>query len=326
MSTATITSYLRTYNRLRLLTGEQIGRLWDRYGGLDDPSLEQFVARAVPTMEGAEAATARLATGYISTLRLDELGDSRVPSLNLRDLIGKSLRGVDPREVYARPTVAARTAISTGHTFDEAMRFGRDRAVELAQSDVMLTQRATVARLGESDKRVVGYRRTLTGESCILCATASTQRYTRGSLAPIHTHCDCGWAEIYGDSDPGRVINDQLLTQLRESGAGGDLSYTSAIRRSKKSATTAQRRADEARAELATENDPERRARLRDRATSWERRRDAATDDVAQTQRRLAEFRAQRGPIPTGVTVHEHGELGPVLTREGDHFTGPADI
>lgn len=29
---------------------------------------------------------------------------------------------------------------------------------------------------------------------------------------------------------------------------------------------------------------------------------------------------------PTGVVVHEHGELGPVLAREGDTFTGPADI
>jgi hypothetical protein len=30
--------------------------------------------------------------------------------------------------------------------------------------------------------------------------------------------------------------------------------------------------------------------------------------------------------LPSGVVVHEHGELGPVLAREGDHFTGPDDI
>lgn len=28
----------------------------------------------------------------------------------------------------------------------------------------------------------------------------------------------------------------------------------------------------------------------------------------------------------SGLAVHEHGELGPVLTREGDHFTGPDDV
>ena len=30
--------------------------------------------------------------------------------------------------------------------------------------------------------------------------------------------------------------------------------------------------------------------------------------------------------LPEGLAVHEHGELGPVLTREGDHFTGPDDV
>jgi hypothetical protein len=35
--------------------------------------------------------------------------------------------------------------------------------------------------------------------------------------------------------------------------------------------------------------------------------------------------RRERTPLPEGLAVHEHGELGPVLTAAGDHFMGESE-
>lgn len=39
----------------------------------------------------------------------------------------------------------------------------------------------------------------------------------------------------------------------------------------------------------------------------------------------VGEATTPSGP-PAGVAIHEHGELGPVLAKEGDDFTGPDDL
>ena len=84
--------------------------------------------------------------------------------------------------------------------------------------DLQLAQTHTAQRRMSSGHGIVGYRRVLTGsENCALCAIASTQRYHRGSLMPIHDHCDCLVAPIYGEHDPGRVINEGLMSSVRAS-------------------------------------------------------------------------------------------------------------
>lgn len=67
-------------------------------------------------------------------------------------------------------------------------------------------------------RRVVGYRRVLTGRSCMLCAAAATRIYRRGDLMPLHAHCDCAVAPVYSSSDPGRAANRALLGQLKKRG------------------------------------------------------------------------------------------------------------
>jgi hypothetical protein len=65
--------------------------------------------------------------------------------------------------------------------------------------------------LGGKD-HVVGYRRVLEGrKSCGLCIVASTQRYHKDDLMPIHGHCDCGVEPIFGDADPGQVVDTSTL-------------------------------------------------------------------------------------------------------------------
>lgn len=67
-------------------------------------------------------------------------------------------------------------------------------------------------------RRVIGYRRVLTGRSCVFCAAAATKVYRRGDLMPLHAHCDCGVAPIYGTGDPGKVVNRGVLLELKKRG------------------------------------------------------------------------------------------------------------
>lgn len=316
MSTAVVAAYLVAYNRLRLLTGAQVAALWDRHGGLTDETQARFLARVLPLMAGAEIAQARLTAAYLTALRQQTLGSAPRVNLNVNDLVGTNLRGVDPAEVFTRPTVTARTAISDGHDFTEAMKLARIRATDLATTNVMLTQRSTVAAMGKTDKRVVGYRRVLTGDSCNLCVTVSTQRYHRGDLHPIHSHCDCGVAEIYGTADPGHVINSKLLAQLKDKTTAEGVVRSDASKAAQRQLSRANTRIGEIRDQLPKESDPGRRARLQDRLAQWEERKSTATTTMADNRRRL----------PDEPVIHIHGELGPLLTVKGQHFDGPSVV
>lgn len=265
-----IARYQATYLNVRTAAAARVAGLWDRLGGLTDEQADAFIAAALPVVAGAQTATGGLVAAYISTLTGLVTGEpARPAAIRPADLSTGALRGVAAAEVYRRPAVAARTAIANGRSPQEAFRFGRNRASDLAETDVILAQREATVRSVSLDERIVGYRRVLTGRSCAFCATASTQRYRTADLMPIHDRCDCGVAPIYGDRDPGQVINKGLLRDIKTASKGRSGDY-------------------------------------------WNARHFNVSEDGD------LEF--------PKVAVHEHGELGPVLTAAGDHFTGPAGI
>lgn len=219
---ALVAAYLRRYNRLRIATGTTVGRLWDRFGGVDDTAQTAFAERAATTVAAAQAVTATTTDGYLAAALTLQSGELFAPT-GLRPAYP---RPVDPSDVYRRGSVTARTVLAAGGPLHDALSAGRARMVDTAETDVALTQRATTVEVLSSDERVVGYRRVLTGKSCALCATASTQRYHTGQLMPIHGHCDCGVAPIYGNRDPGHIINRPLVADLKNAGrVGGDPDY-----------------------------------------------------------------------------------------------------
>lgn len=214
-----IAAYGARYDQARAAASAAVGQLWDAVGGLDDQAADEFVRQAVTIVLGAERTTASLTAAYLSQLIAELASTPPAPArLDLATVTGRALRAAPPAEVYARPVVTARKAIAEGRSLVEALAAGRARATSTAATDVALAHRAAAVAVMAGDDRVVGYRRVLTGRSCALCATASTQRYHRHTLAPIHAHCDCRVAPLVGDQDPGQVINDDLLDRLREAG------------------------------------------------------------------------------------------------------------
>ena len=129
------------------------------------------------------------------------------------DHLGAAVRnGTTLEEVYGRAVTAS--------TYNAAM--ARSRVAEAASTSVQLAMRSAATGAMAGSSRIVGYRRVLTGVSCAFCAAASTRRYSRSDLLPLHRNCDCAVSPIIGNSDPGAVINSDLLDRMQDASHNPD--------------------------------------------------------------------------------------------------------
>lgn len=199
------------YNALQDTTADLVGAAWDEYGGLDDVAAARFPAAAATISTAAQRQTSTLAVAYMTAN--DRLAGA--PLTGLAPTLPVIRGGVPAVDVYRRSIVTARSLVARGRSVDEALAAARHRATSTARTDVSLANRGELDRGAQIRPWVVGYRRVLTGRSCAFCATASTQRYRQADLLPLHPSCDCDIAEIIGTADPGRVINQQLLDDLK---------------------------------------------------------------------------------------------------------------
>lgn len=201
----------RQYLAVQSSTADLVGAAWTKHKPLDDLSTSKFLAAVESIVGGALLETAALAVGFMSANDiLLGFASELIPSKpQIRG--GRSVS-----EVYRRSVYQARRQIAAGASYDDAMRSGMARARQTAATDVSLANRQAIADAAPGRPWVVGYRRVLTSVSCAFCATASTQRYRTADLHPLHPGCDCDVAEIIGTNDPGRIINRQLLDDLKK--------------------------------------------------------------------------------------------------------------
>lgn len=213
-----LAAYSRLSSRIVRGTGNRMAGIFSNLGSWRDEDFEKFFDLASTTMNGAALQAARLQVAFyqqMASLR----GELFVtPQLLSKDYTTEVLRnGASPREVYRRPFVDLYTALAQGKTMTEAIQAGANRISSIASTDVQLARRNAGFGARSRNGRIVGYARTLTGaENCALCYLASTQRYTRNDLLPIHPGCDCGEMPIYGDQDPGQVIDELRLEATHE--------------------------------------------------------------------------------------------------------------
>jgi hypothetical protein len=180
---------------------------WTNLGSWRDADVQRWVGQAVPVVLGAQRQVASLTDAYLAQLL--GVGPTGVP---FAQVTGAAVRGVDPAEVYQRPGKTVWGELSNGAALLDAVARGADRAVSIAMTDLQLTKTHSARYVLDRHDGVVGYRRVLTGShSCGLCAVASTQRYHKRDLMPIHPACDCAVAPIIGSEDPGQVIDEQRL-------------------------------------------------------------------------------------------------------------------
>lgn len=306
--------------RLREFTAAAVTRAWENLGGYDDTDVARFLAVAIPLVRAAQRQAVSLTDAYVARAL-----DRRPLGIDPQDIL-PTIRGgglatpdardlVAPEIVYRRPFVTTWTALADGKPFDTAVREGQHRASSLAATDVLLAMTHTTTEIARRDKTITGWERVPDASACPLCLIASTQRYHREQLMPIHDHCNCGVRPL---TDPihaesgraGQIINRELYKQLKRDGVIDRITAQQQKGRARERAEGNRERANATRDEARTERDPRRRVRLEQRAASWDVR--AARQDVIAN-----------GP---DVAVRLHGELGPVLTNAGHAFKGPSDI
>lgn len=186
--------------------------LWGSMGSWRDADVDRFVSAILPRVLAGQRTVAGLTDAYLAALT----GASAVGVVDLTGLRGD----VDAAEVYRRPATTLYTKLAEGQALPAALSAATARLADIVRTDLQLAM-THQARASMRGGGAGGFRRTLTGaENCALCAIASTQRYRRGDLLPMHPGCDCGVEPLTGDEPVGQVIDPDLLEQVHEEVAG----------------------------------------------------------------------------------------------------------
>ncbi len=186
-------------------------------GSWRDADVRRFQRQALPIILAGERQVATLTASYLEQLYKDADPRGRRVRLDLDDVTGQALRGVDPVDVYERPFKELRVALADDVDLDEAVSRGAHRLETLVKTDLQLARTHTVREVSVDMPKFTYTVRELQGEyDCALCIIASTQRYHKRNLAPIHPGCDCLVKTVTADYDPGQVIDEDTLERLHD--------------------------------------------------------------------------------------------------------------
>lgn len=211
---AVVGSYRQSTQRLRDQIVAFVTAVWRSLGIYRNQQMANFGQQVIPVVTGAQQQMGSLTSAYLAALRSVQRGGGFTPTPIAPDRIsGAAVRnGTTPAEVYGRPFHLVWRQLGEGAAPQQAIQAGEDRAVQSALTDLQLAKTHTSQDVIAADRHASGYRRVLEGaHSCALCIVASTQRYHKGALLPIHPACDCSIAPIYGDTDPGLVLDEDTL-------------------------------------------------------------------------------------------------------------------
>ena len=189
---------------------------WDSLPHYRTSAVEDMIEAITPRVTAGQLRIADLTRAYLAQCAR-ELGWKVVlPPIDQDEIRGA--RGVDPRVVYRRPAVDVYTALAAGKPLPQAAAEGRLRLTQLIGGDMQLAKvHASRQSMRGYPEEGQFYRRVLTGrENCALCVVASTQRYYRGDLLPIHPGCDCDVQPLPPGLAASQVIDEGLLEQVHQ--------------------------------------------------------------------------------------------------------------
>jgi hypothetical protein len=210
--------FTRIFGALRASVVQQLFAVWFGLPDYRDQNLDDWMGVALPLVQAAEETSAVATTTYLNLLMEFAGVDGNMDIPDMADVTGAAIRnGVPPEQVYSRPFKEVWNALSKGQDIQTAIEFGANRLRQLVETDIQLSHTNTSRSLLSGRNDVVGFRRIPTGEfTCALCLVASTQRYHKLDLMPIHPGCDCRVAPIIGDQDPGQVVDQDFLNQIHQ--------------------------------------------------------------------------------------------------------------
>ena len=189
---------------------------WDSMPHYRASAVEDMIEAITPRVTAGQLRIADLTRAYLAQCARELGWNVVLPPIDQDEIRGA--RGVDPRVVYRRPAVDVYTALAAGKPLPQAAAEGRLRLTQLIGGDMQLAKvHASRQSMRGYPEEGQFYRRVLTGrENCALCVVASTQRYYRGDLLPIHPGCDCGVQPLPPGLAVNQVIDEDLLEQVHQ--------------------------------------------------------------------------------------------------------------
>ena len=189
---------------------------WDSLPHYRASAVEDMIQAITPRVAAGQLRIADLTRAYLAQCARELGWNVVLPPIDQDEIRGA--RGVDPRVVYRRPAVDVYTALAAGKPLPQAAAEGRLRLTQLIGGDMQLAKvHASRQSMRGYPEEGQFYRRVLTGrENCALCVVASTQRYYRGDLLPIHPGCDCDVQPLPPGLAVNQVIDEGLLEQVHQ--------------------------------------------------------------------------------------------------------------
>lgn len=176
---------------------------WRAQGSYRDADIDQLVKKLVPRVQSGQVKVAQLTSSYLAAAQ-------GMKSVTVDRAAVTGGRGVPADDVYRRPGTTVYTELANGTAYPDAVAAGGARLASLVSTDLQMAK----VRQADQSLRSPYFARVLTGEeNCALCVIASTQRYTRGNLMPIHPGCDCNIRELSASESVAQVIDPDLLEE-----------------------------------------------------------------------------------------------------------------
>jgi hypothetical protein len=174
---------------------------------------EETVGRVVPVVEAGAGRVVALTDAYMTAKAV--AAGVRMAVKGLSAFAYRDLRSRDAAEVYQRPFGALGGQLAQGAELEVALRSARGALSRLVRTDMQLAQTHAAQEWMVDEPRVVGYERVLgPGDNCPLCMAASTRRYYREDLMPIHERCACTVAPVFGD--PGALSRPSAAVRVAD--------------------------------------------------------------------------------------------------------------
>lgn len=197
--------YQAAVEQVRARLSRVADTVWAGLGSYRDADIDRLVRLVVPHVRAGQVQVANLTAAYFRALGAAAPVDAAVVTGG---------RGVPAEDVYRRPGTTVYTELAQGKPVGDAIAAGGERLLSLVMTDLQMAK-VRQAQRSLSSAGVAAFRRVLTGrENCALCVIASTQRYHRGDLLPIHPGCDCSVDTLPKGWDPDAQVIDQNLLDL----------------------------------------------------------------------------------------------------------------
>lgn len=186
---------------IRAQTEAFVTDVWQASGSWHRGDIARIARTVAPVTEAAQHRMAALTDLFLAQVETFHSGRVVPPrGVTAGEVTSQALRGVDAVELFERTGPTVGSALAKGDTVARASGKGLQRLQKMVAANLQLSKTRTSRRVLRDSERVVGYRRVLNGPvNCGLCVVASTQRYRRGDLLPIHPGCVPGDTIVEAD-------------------------------------------------------------------------------------------------------------------------------